>query len=121
MKDFNVKLGEPPVTYEVIGMQVSRYQVGNGVMIRLMCDEGWGAEPLADVTVNLPAAPASGCIWLKDYSENAGMADSLKELGWVSPTGRTEKSGWVTIEEYRLEGELKEYVDSQLALIPVRG
>lgn len=64
-------------------------------------------EDLAAVSVNLEGfKPAPGCIMVKGYSENSGMEPSLFEQGLIEPTGRFVRTGFVTICEYRLLGEL---------------
>jgi hypothetical protein len=65
--------------------------------------------PLATITVHLThATPNPGCVWIKDWSENAGMLEELERLGIVERTGRVEKSGYVEVPEARiLRAELK--------------
>lgn len=59
--------------------------------------------PLATATVYLLGQPASdGCVWIKDWSENEGMLDSLTALGVIEPTGRTTQAGFATAHEARL-------------------
>ena len=48
------------------------------------------------VTVALPdAVPAEGCIFVKDYSENAGMVNALLSAGAIATTGRVFDAGFV--------------------------
>lgn len=113
MDKFKVTLGGRE--YEVVDTEIGVYQRGD-IAVRLYTDEGWGYEPLADVTVNLKFdTPQPGCVWVKDYSENEGMADSLMALGFIEPTGIEVDSGWVKIKEYRLIGALKDRVDDYRA------
>lgn len=60
-----------------------------------------GGEPLTVASVNLAPAyglvPAEGCIFVKDYGENAGLLAALAEAGVLRPTGRTVSFGpWGT-------------------------
>lgn len=53
-------------------------------------------EPVTTVTVNLTEYglhPSVGCIFIKDYSENNGLAKELTKLGKVILTGREEHVG----------------------------
>lgn len=56
-----------------------------------------GGEPLTVASVNLAPAyglvPAEGCIFIKDYGENAGLAAALTLAGVVRLTGRVETYG----------------------------
>ena len=70
-------------------------------------------ELLAKVTVNMAGMgsfPAQGCVFVKDYSENEGMLKAFVDKGWMQSTGRTVKSGWSTVTEAKLTGELAELV-----------
>jgi hypothetical protein len=59
-------------------------------------------EPLATATVWLDVPPAKGCVWIKDWSENEGVFDSLVEAGVIEETGAVCHSGYVTAREGRL-------------------
>lgn len=63
----------------------------------------WDAQgPLATATVWLPEPPAEGCVWIKDWSENEGMLDSLALAGVIEVTGRVAPTGYVVAHEGRL-------------------
>lgn len=53
-------------------------------------------------TVSLPVPPASNCLWIKDWSENEGVLDSLVKAGVVKPTGRVQATGFVEAHEAEL-------------------
>lgn len=63
-------------------------------------------ELLATATVNV-GVPG---IFIKDYSENAGLLEQLEEKGLVVPTGHAVTSGWVQIPEVTLAGAFAEAV-----------
>ena len=76
----------------------AQYRDGS-VAIQLIDDEG----PVATATVALDVLPPKGCVWIKDYSENTGMADALIEAKVIEPTPvNSRQSGWVTVKSYRL-------------------
>jgi len=67
-------------------------------------------EPVATCTVNLADVDCpDGEIFVKDYSENEGMASWLKSVDVIAPgiTGWSG-SGYVEIQRYRLTQEFKE-------------
>lgn len=82
----------------VATLERARYGDGSPAL-RLWSDEG----PLATATVFLEGQPAAeGCVWIKDWSENAGMFTSLIAAGVIEPTGRTAQAGFATAHEGRL-------------------
>lgn len=95
---------------------LDRYlSVDGNIAIRLDTEEGGWSERLASVTINIFAEdPAPGCIWVKNWSENEGMLDALTEAGWLEGTGRTTRSGFVTVPEARLTGPLAAAVEEYL-------
>ncbi|KAB1661679.1 hypothetical protein F8O07_07175 [Pseudoclavibacter sp. CFCC 13796] len=64
----------------------------------------WNDEgEIADISVNIPGAtPAEGCIFVKNWSENAGMLESLESAGIGTRTGRYVETGFVSAPELRL-------------------
>lgn len=70
--------------------------------LQLICDDG---EPWTTASVNMGHCP-DGCMFIKDWSENEGMVEALKEAGVISgdPVVTTE-SGFVTVKAYRLTDE----------------
>ena len=53
-------------------------------------------------SVHLGEHPAPGHIWVKDWSENEGILDSLVAAGVIETTGRIAQSGFVTAHEARV-------------------
>jgi len=104
------------ITYNgPIEVQLSQYLDGgpNGVAIVLVTYEEGYPDLLSKVTLNMAGVgsfPAEGCVFVKDYSEGAGTVKAFVDKGWMKPTGRTVKSGWVTVPELKLTGELAELV-----------
>jgi len=64
-------------------------------------------EPVATATVNLADVRIpDNCVFVKDYSENEGMLDTLYNHGIVESGAIVEvKSGYVFISAYRLTQE----------------
>ena len=56
-----------------------------------------GAEPLMDVTVILKDELPKGCIAVKDYSENTGLVDFLKSIGFITDVVEKRPSGFAEI------------------------
>jgi len=73
---------------------------GDGSLALIFKDEN--LERLATATVYLDVSPSAGCVWIKDWSENEGMLDSLVKARIIEPTGRTQPTGWVKAIEARL-------------------
>jgi hypothetical protein len=101
-----VKLNKVPRTLSIkyaIGpcfVGAGRYPNGRVALVVFAPD----GEQLATATVNLPDEPcADNEIFVKDYSENEGMADFLVKEGFIepNPTGFA-RSGFVTIYRYQL-------------------
>lgn len=85
-----------------------RGRYSNGA-VAIQAVDNLSGEVVCTVTTNLHEAfPSEGCVFVKDYSENGGLADQLEDAGLIKPTGRWEPSGWVQIQEYRLTGEWSE-------------
>ncbi len=64
----------------------------------------WSDEegPIAKVSVNIVEADCPAYeFYVKDWSENEGIATLLTEAGWIEPTGVVEPTGFVTAERYR--------------------
>lgn len=110
-----IVLGNHP--YKDVTVRVEKYADLSGPAVQLYAPDeeldGW-IDQLATVSVNLhPLAPAPGCIWVKDYSENEGMLDQMEAAGLLARTGRTTTSGYVTVPEARMIGALAELVSSR--------
>ncbi len=86
-------------SYECV-LVSSRYHHGNRVSLQLIDVSG---EPVAVCSVNLPDDYlGENEIFIKDYSENAGMADFLVKEGIVELTGETVQTGYVSVPKCRL-------------------
>lgn len=99
-------------TYQQCRAQVVAYQLGAAAIILESFDEVYGWERLCVATVNLEEKPTEGCVWIKDWSENAGILDELVKLGAGVATGREVPSGWVTVKEFMPAGELAAAVNA---------
>lgn len=101
---------------EKLSLQTEKY-VSGGMALALVGEEG----PYATVSVNLPEPPAAGCFWLKNWSENEGVAQALLDQGFIELTGNEQATGFVTAPEARLtpkglgiQAALKAEVDKDL-------
>ena len=83
--------------YDDVTLRRETYRQG-GDALQLWKD----GELLATATVWLPTPPAEGCVWIKDWSENSGMLDSLVAAGVIEKTGRLKQTGFVVAREGRL-------------------
>lgn len=79
--------------------RTGRYGNGNLALMVESSTEG----PICTCTVNPGIEVDDDCIAVKDYSENEGMAETLKEMGVIKgePVYRIA-SGWVEIPVYEL-------------------
>ena len=59
-------------------------------------------EPICTATVALDEKPADGCVFLKGWSENEGIPESLVKAGIVELTGRTIPTGYCEAQEAKL-------------------
>lgn len=73
----------PHMGQQQVELRAESYQKGGGVALSLWTVEGGFSEPWSTLTVNMPNEPAlpPGCVWIKDSSENEGMADLLVGVG----------------------------------------
>lgn len=81
-----------------------------GMAVRLLQDREHG--DLATASVNLAGygyTPSEGCVFLKSYSENSGLLESLLRAGVVEQTGRYAHVGFVDVPEVRF---INEWADS---------
>ena len=77
----------------------SRYFHGDRVALHLIDVNG---EPVAVCSVNLDDPLGENEIFIKDYSENEGMADFLVKEGIVELTGERVQTGYVSVPKCRL-------------------
>jgi hypothetical protein len=92
-------------TYNDVTVWLTKY-FNDAPALLLTIEEPGGRENLAIVSSNLGTLPAEGCIWVKDYSENAGVLAQLQSQGLLETTGVTQPSGWVVLPEARFIGDL---------------
>jgi len=59
-------------------------------------------EPMFTATVALDEKPTEGCVFLKGWSENEGIPDTLVKAGVVKLTGRKAKTGFCEAVEAKL-------------------
>lgn len=72
-------------TWENVTVLFGTYVDGSPA-IDLLCEDG---DPLARATVCLESiSPETGCVLIKEWSENAGMVKALTEAGVIEPTGK---------------------------------
>lgn len=75
-----------------------------GEVLNLVTVDG---EPIARLSVLVEGKPcASGCFWLKDWTENFGIVAVLESKGVFSFTGRRLETGRVTARECCLSERL---------------
>ena len=83
----------------------SYYEHGKRVALFLVAgqDDECAGEPVSTCTINLPEETlGEGEVFIKDYSENEGMAEFLEREGVVKRTGRVVQSGYVFIPVCKL-------------------
>ncbi len=79
-------------TWKNVTLHGARYSEGGAIAIVAYSQGEYGDEPLTDVTVNLDelgAKPAPGAFFIKDWSENSGLAESLEKAGVIELTGES--------------------------------
>lgn len=81
----------------------SRYM--NNENLALMLKDKWGAT-IAVITVNTNETLPADQAYVKDYSENSGMLEALKESGLVEEILGEKVLGWVTapLVKFNLDG-----------------
>lgn len=101
LKIDSITIGE--TVWTDVEVEFAEYASGGLTAIELWTNEDGWREPLATVTVNIVSdPPAEGCVWVKDYSENAGMLLEMVRLGILEPTGRYTQAGFVSVPEARI-------------------
>ena len=77
--------------------------------LALIMEEAESGERILTATVNTTVKLPDDRIAVKDYSENVGVADFLKELGIIQPVEVASiPSGWVEIPVFELTESGKE-------------
>lgn len=87
-------MARPKVKFlgEECSVEFRKYQNGR-TALELICEDG---SPMAVATVNIPEVPINEHhVFVKDWSENEGMAKALTDAGYIKPTGHLQKTGHV--------------------------
>jgi hypothetical protein len=100
-RDHTLRVG--PAKYAPPGMvRFLKYQTGETAVQIIKAD----GEPLYIATVALVGYglphPGPNSLWLKGWSENAGVPEALQAAGIVRLTGRTCSNGFVTAQHAEL-------------------
>ena len=86
--------------YDVV-LTFGKYSNGN-TAIRLISNDEW-QEPIATATINLGFEIPENEAYIKDYSENEGMEQFLKDNGFIENEPlETVSSNYVMINKYKL-------------------
>ena len=79
---------------------------GSTALVLLTAD----GEPLTRATVETAEQPAEGNVFIKDWSENAGLLEALQGAGVVGPVIRDVPAGFATAKEVALLISIDEMV-----------
>jgi len=77
-------------TWKNVELTGARYSSDNSIAIVAYSDGEFGPEPLTDITVNLEELGVKakpGAFFIKDWSENSGLASALESQGVIELTG----------------------------------
>lgn len=97
------EIPEVTVNHNGTACRVLAGQYHNNGRLALRLVEIETGEPWTTATVNLPDESLEfGRLFVKDYSENAGVADALVAAGLVQATGRLVSTGYTQVGEYEL-------------------
>jgi hypothetical protein len=67
--------------------------VKSGAPALALMERGAG-EDVVVASVNLSVLPPTGCVWIKDWTENEGMLAALVAAGVVEDTGMRRETGF---------------------------
>ncbi|SIO89646.1 hypothetical protein [Nocardiopsis sp. JB363] len=70
------------------GTKVTGTLIHDAEHSRLVLETDEGPEPLSINLANDGLLPAEGCVFIKDWSDRAGLAESLEQQGLVEIVGR---------------------------------
>lgn len=75
---------------------------------RALTIESNSHEPLMTITVNLDTPPPAGCLWIKDWSENEGIIEGLKDCEVIigDAPEAYKPSGHVVVGAWRINPDL---------------
>ncbi len=88
-------------TYQVELIQDKYMDGSKALQMVHMTPEGY-PEPFMTITKWHEVKPADGCVWVKNYSENEGVADWLETNNIAVRTGNFIPTGFVILEEMKL-------------------
>ncbi len=94
--------------------QVRHYPNGRlAILLFAFTEDNSWIEPWATATVNLPDAELEpGEVCIKDYAENAGLAELLAQANIIEPRAkRWLRSGFVEIGVHNLTQEFLDFVE----------
>ena len=93
-------------------LQVRAYYCGGALALMLADWTSGEPEPWADLTVNLGGPDKKDCAFVDVNKLGQDILPWIKRNGLGSPTGRSQRSGFVVYPEYRFDSErLKELDD----------
>ena len=82
----------------------SRYIDNDAPAVRVVSEMG---EPMASLTVNMPPhIPSEGEIFVKAWSENERLADTLRDTVFFEDTGRRVSNGYIEAEVWRVKADI---------------
>lgn len=98
-----------PTKYGPAGIaHFTQYQAG-GTAIQVTAEDG---EPLYRATVFLEGHPLPPReVWIKDWSENEGVASALEKAGIIKLTGREQPVNFVKAKHAELTPEAAKHLD----------
>lgn len=98
--------------YENCSIELHRYSTNNNIALRMVSETEYGEEPITMCTVNTEQKLQDNQVAIKDYSENVGMVDFLKDLNFIESEPVDEiRSCFVSIPVYELTDEAIEYLN----------
>jgi hypothetical protein len=98
-----VHLDAPYIKGEVV-IRKSTYPNGSTALLL----DSTNGEPLAVATVALDVLPDDGNVFIKSWSENEGLLDSLQRAGVVGPVIRSVPTGFVSAQEVKVLAPLED-------------
>jgi hypothetical protein len=112
-----VQMSKPiKVQFKQWDCEIRQSRYSNGRTALLLVDTK-SRESVATATANLPNEPLGhGEVFIKDWSENAGMLQALEQAGIVRGTGEYVSSGFVMVPKAQVtHPELAQSVRDYLA------
>lgn len=85
----------------------TKYVDNDNLALILVKEEDIGVGPVyTAITINIEDSVEKDCAFVKDYSENEGMMDALRNAGLIKEVLRYGVTGYVTVPlvRFNLEG-----------------